>query len=166
MLIVVVCTLVACQENDIAKVKAMFNETDVDVEVADSVKFTYKEDGFIKAIITSKTVRRYTNTQNKLEFPNGLLVKFYEQLTLVSVLKADYAQNDEATQTIKVSGNVYMENSRNEILETQELIWHTQTKKINTVYWGCLGLLYWCWAGCYLLGTTPYMALSPNQSRW
>lgn len=132
MLIVVVCTLVACQENDIAKVKAMFNETDVDVEVADSVKFTYKEDGFIKAIITSKTVRRYTNTQNKLEFPNGLLVKFYEQLTLVSVLKADYAQNDEATQTIKVSGNVYMENSRNEILETQELIWHTQTKKINT----------------------------------
>ena len=41
-----------------------------------------------------------------------------------------------------------------------------RNKKINTVYWGCSGLLYWCWAGCYLLGITRYMALSPNQSRW
>ena len=32
----------------------MFNETDVDVEVADSVKFTYKEDGFIKQLLPVK----------------------------------------------------------------------------------------------------------------
>jgi len=131
-----VCSLIfllaSCQENDLSKVKAMFNEKDVDVEVADSVKFTYKEEGYIRAIVTGKTVRRYTNTQNKLEFPNGLLVKFYEQLNLISVMKADYAQNDDAQQIVKVSGSVYMENARNETMETQELTWNVRAKKIYT----------------------------------
>ncbi|HNE51456.1 MAG TPA: LPS export ABC transporter periplasmic protein LptC [Chitinophagales bacterium] len=122
----------SCQENDITKVKAMFNEKDVDVEVADSVKFIYKEGAYTRAIVTGKTVKRYTNTQNKLVFPGGLLVKFYEQLNLISILKANYAENDDAQQTINVSGNVYMENARNEIIETAQLTWNIRTKKIYT----------------------------------
>ncbi len=115
-----------------AKVKAMFNEKDADVEVADSVKFTYKDGAYIRAVVTGKTIKRYTKTQNKLVFSDGLLVKFYEQLNLISVMKADYAENDDAEQMVKVSGNVYMENSRYEILETQELAWNIRTKKIFT----------------------------------
>lgn len=115
-----------------AKVKAMFNEKDADVEIADSVKFTYKEGAYIRAIVTGKTIKRYTNSQNKLEFPDGLLVKFFEQLNLISVLKADYAENNDAEQLIKVTGNVYMENSRNEIMETQELTWNIRSKKVYT----------------------------------
>jgi len=122
----------SCQENDITKVKAMFNEKDVDVEVPDSVKFIYKEGAYTRAIVTGKTVKRYTNTQNKLVFPGGLLVKFYEQLNLISILKANYAENDDAQQTINVSGNVYMENARNEIIETAQLTWNIRTKKIYT----------------------------------
>ena len=110
----------------------MFNEKDIDVEVADSVKFIYKEGAYIRAIVTGKTVKRYTNTQNKLVFPDGLLVKFYEQLNMISVLKANYAENDDAQQTINVSGNVYMENARNEIIETTQLTWNIRTKKIYT----------------------------------
>ena len=108
--------LTSCQENDMAKVKAMFNEKDADVELADSVRFTYKEGEYARAIVTGKTIKRYTKSQNKLEFPDGLLVRFFEQLNLISVLKADYAENNDAEQTIKVSGNVYMENARYEIL--------------------------------------------------
>ncbi len=134
--IIILCSLLpilnGCQENDMAKVKSMFNEKDADVEVADSVKFTYKEGAYIRAIVTGKTIRRYTNSQNKLEFPDGLLVKFFEQLNLISVLKADYAENNDAEQLIKVSGNVYMENSRYEIMETQELTWNMRTKKVFT----------------------------------
>lgn len=134
--IIILCSLFSilngCQENDMAKVKSMFNEKDADVEVADSVKFTYKEGAYIRAIVTGKTIRRYTNSQNKLEFPDGLLVKFFEQLNLISVLKADYAENNDAEQLIKVSGNVYMENSRYEIMETQELTWNMRTKKVFT----------------------------------
>ncbi len=134
--IIILCSLFpilnGCQENDMAKVKSMFNEKDADVEVADSVKFTYKEGAYIRAIVTGKTIRRYTNSQNKLEFPDGLLVKFFEQLNLISVLKADYAENNDAEQLIKISGNVYMENSRYEIMETQELTWNMRTKKVFT----------------------------------
>lgn len=122
----------ACQENDMSKVKALFNETDADVEVADSVKFIYKEGAYSRAIVTGKTVKRYTNSKNKLEFTDGLLVKFYEQLSLISVLKADYAENNDDEQMVKIKGNVYIENSRYEILETNELTWNMRSKKIYT----------------------------------
>lgn len=128
----VVILFTSCQEVDMAKVKAMFNENDADVELADSVKFTYKEGEYARAIVTGKTIKRYTKSQNKLEFPDGLLVRFFEQLNLISVLKADYAENNDAEQTIKVSGNVYMENARYEILETKSLIWNMRDKKVFT----------------------------------
>ncbi len=126
------CSVVSCQENDLAKVKSMFNEKDADVEVADSVRFSYKEGEYIRAVVTGKTVKRYVKSQSKLEFTDGLLVKFYEQLKLISVLKADYAENNDAEQMVKISGNVYMENARNEILETQSLTWNMRDKKIFT----------------------------------
>ncbi|MCB0508464.1 MAG: LPS export ABC transporter periplasmic protein LptC [Chitinophagales bacterium] len=122
----------ACKENDLAKVKAIFNEDDVQIEKADSVIFTYKEGEYIRAVVTGKVIRRYTKSQNKIDFPDGLLVKFYQQLQLISILKADYAMNDDANQTIKVSGNVYMENYKHEKLETDELTWDMRTKKIFT----------------------------------
>lgn len=136
LLILVLCffllMLSGCEENDITKVKAMFSEKDADVEVADSVRFLYKEGEYTRAIVTGKTIKRYTKTQNKLEFPDGLLVKFYDQLNMISVLKANYAENNSTEQVIIVSGDVYMENSHYEILETQELTWNMQSKKVFT----------------------------------
>jgi LPS export ABC transporter protein LptC len=122
----------SCQENDIGKVKSMFNEQEADVEVADSVRFTYKEGAFARAIVTGKTIKRYTKAQDKIEFPDGMLVRFYDQLRLISILKANYAENNESQQLMHVSGDVYMENERNEKLETQELMWNVRNKKIYT----------------------------------
>lgn len=124
--------LFSCEENDMAKVKAMFNEQDVDVEVADSVRFTYKEGQYARAVVTGKTVKRYTKTQNKLVFPDGLFVKFFEQLKLISILKADYAENDDTQQTIHITGHVYMENERYERMETSVLTWNMRDKKVFT----------------------------------
>ena len=92
----------SCQENDIAKVKALFNETDADVEIADSVKFTYKEGAYSRAIVTGKTVKRFTNSKNRLEFTDGLLVKFYDKLNLISVMKANYAENNDEEQKVYI----------------------------------------------------------------
>lgn len=121
-----------CQENDMAKVKAMFNEQDADVEIADSIQFFFKEGQYTRAIVTGKTIRRYVKNQNKLEFPDGLLVKFYQELDLISILKADYAENNISEQMIYISGNVYMENSKYERLETPSLTWNVREKKIYT----------------------------------
>jgi len=59
-------------------------------------------------------------------------VKFYEQLEMVSILKADHAENNEGEQMIKISGNVYMENAKYERLETPSLTWNVRAKKIYT----------------------------------
>jgi LPS export ABC transporter protein LptC len=125
-------TMSACRENDMATVKALFNDQQADVEVADSARFTYKEGEYVRAVVTGKTVKRFVKTQNKLEFTDGLVVQFYEQLKLISVLKADYAENNDSEQLTKVSGNVYMENARNEIMETESLIWNMRDKKVYT----------------------------------
>lgn len=114
------------------KVKAMFNEQEVDMEVADSIRFVYKEGAYTRAIVTGKTIRRYTKSQNKIEFPDGLLVRFFEQLRMISVLRAQYAENNEQDQLMRVSGAVYMENERNEKLETEALTWNVKSKKIFT----------------------------------
>lgn len=132
ILSVFIIFFISCQEVDMAKVKAMFNEEEAGIEVADSVQFSYKEGEYTRAIVTGKTVKRYIKTENKLVFSDGLLVKFYDQLNLNSVLKADYAENNDAEQIIVVSGNVYMENAKNEILETPELTWSIRDKKIYT----------------------------------
>lgn len=127
-----VVLLTSCEENDIAKVKAMFDEKEVDVEVADSVQFIYKEDQYARAVVTGKTVKRYTRTQNKLEFTDGLIVRFYDQLKLISVLKADFAENNDSEQKVLVSGNVYMESAKYERMETQELTWDMRAKRVYT----------------------------------
>lgn len=127
-----VVLLASCEENDIAKVKAMFDEKEVDVEVADSVQFIYKEDQYARAVVTGKTVKRYTRTQNKLEFTDRLIVRFYDQLKLISVLKADFAENNDSEQKVLVSGNVYMESAKYERMETQELTWDMRAKRVYT----------------------------------
>jgi len=127
-----VVLLASCEENDIAKVKAMFDEKEVDVEVADSVQFIYKEDQYARAVVTGKTVKRYTRTQNKLEFTDGLIVRIYDQLKLISVLKADFAENNDSEQKVLVSGNVYMESAKYEHMETQELTWDMRAKRVYT----------------------------------
>ncbi len=127
-----VVSLASCEENAIAKVKARFDEKEVDVEVADSVQFIYKEDQYARAVVTGKTVKRYTRTQNKLEFTDGLIVRFYDQLKLISVLKADFAENNDSEQKVLVSGNVYMESAKYERMETQELTWDMRAKRVYT----------------------------------
>ena len=131
----VLCSLFffsSCEQVPLSKIKAMFDEKDADVEVADSVKFIYKEGEYARAIVTAPKVKRYTKEQSKLEFSNGLLVKFYETLDMISVLKADYGVNDDAKQLIIASGNVHMENAKNEIMESQELTWNIKTKRVWT----------------------------------
>lgn len=134
MLILVSCLLflVSCEQVPLAKIKAMFDEKDADVEVADSVKFIYKEGEYARAIVAAPKVKRYTKEQSKLEFSNGLVVKFYDALDLISVLKADYGVNDDEKQLIITSGNVHMENAKNEIMESQELTWNIKTKRVWT----------------------------------
>lgn len=132
LLVFLIILQTACEQVPLAKIKAMFDEKDADVEVADSVKFTYKEGEYARAVVTAPKVKRYTKEQSKLEFSNGLLVRFYEALDMISVLKADYGVNDDAKQLIITSGNVHMENAKNEIMETQELTWNIKTKKVWT----------------------------------
>lgn len=109
----------------------MFDEKQTEVEVADSVRFVYKEDEYIRTIVTADTVFHYNKKDNKMEFKN-MVVKFYDKLKLVSVLEAQHGENNDNDKSIKVTGKVHMENYKWEIMETDELTWNMQTKKVWT----------------------------------
>lgn len=120
----------SCKENDIATINAIIKDDEVGVEIADSVKLIYKENEFIRAEITTKTVKRFIESQNKLEFSDGLVVKFYEGLQLSSVLTANYGILDDVKQTIEVKGNIIMQNYKHEVLKTENLVWNLNDKTI------------------------------------
>lgn len=130
-LLLISCLLLACEENDVARINALVSNDDVGVERADSVHLIYKEGPYTRAEISAKTVKRYIKDQSKLEFSDGLQVLFYDSLKLVSVLTANYALNDDAKQFIFISGDVRMENYQHEVLETEELNWDIRSKKIT-----------------------------------
>lgn len=126
-----VVIITACEPTPLAKIKAMFNEKQTEVEVADSVEFVYKENEYTRAIVTADTVYHYNKNNNKMEFRN-MVVRFYDKQKLVSVLEAKYGENNDNEKWIKVSGNVHMENYKWEIMETDELIWNMQARKVWT----------------------------------
>ena len=59
-----------------------------------------------------------TPTQNKLSISGWPIGKVLRAIKSDIYLKSHYAENDDAQQTINVISNVYMENARNEIIET------------------------------------------------
>lgn len=120
----------ACQENDMAKINALINEQEVGIEKADSIILTYKENEALKVEVFGKTIHRYIKNQNKLEFPEGIEVKFYEQGELSAILTSDSAVFDDSKGIIIVSGNVDMYNNRHENLITDEMEWNINAKTI------------------------------------
>lgn len=113
-----------------AKIDALINEKEANIEVADSVKLTYKEGASLKAEIYGKSVSRYLKGDNKLIFEKGIEVRFYDAGQLSSVLSADSASYDDNLRTILIKGNVDMYNYKHEELSTDELLWDMNTKMI------------------------------------
>jgi LPS export ABC transporter protein LptC len=113
-----------------SKINALINEKEAGIEKADSVILTYKENEFLKAEIFGKSVSRYIKNENKLEFTKGIEVRFYENSQLNSILTADFAIYDDIKGIILTKGNVDMYNYKHENLQTDEMEWNMNTKKI------------------------------------
>lgn len=95
------------------------------------MQMIYSENGRARAIIRATLTMRWNPPENKTEFLNGLEVRFFQDGRQVSVLTANYGVKDDATNEMKVAGNVRMENDKGEVLETENLIWDEANKRIR-----------------------------------
>ncbi len=107
---------------------------EVNIEKVDSVTIRYSDSATVKIIITAPTLLRINEHGDvRQEFPNGTKVEFLDEFgTIQSVLIADYAIRNEAKRNIIVQGNVIWTSLDGKRLESEELIWDEQKKKIHT----------------------------------
>ncbi len=119
-----ICMISACS-NDIKDVNELLGDAGVNQEVANDVEIFYSDSAIVRIKITApKLIRHLGRSSQDEEFPDGLLVEFYNNRKRpYSWLKADYGMRDVLKKKIVTKGNVEMYNRKNEKLLTSELIW-------------------------------------------
>lgn len=123
--------LTACV-NDPAEVLATAGKIEPSVEHGRGVTMLYSEDGSVRMKLEAERVTRHAVDEPYIEFDSGLVVTFYENLRVVSTLKADYGIRYEKTELTEIRDNVAVVNREGEQLNTEELIWDPQEKTIRS----------------------------------
>ncbi len=123
-------TITGC-ENSLTEIKKISTDIDATVETAENIEILYSTDAHVRARLTSKELKRFVTRKPYLEFNKGVSVTFFdEQLIQSSKLTAGYGRVDEQTNEMIAKNNVEVLTSKNEKLNTEELIWDSKNKKI------------------------------------
>ncbi|MDA7730473.1 LPS export ABC transporter periplasmic protein LptC [Salibacteraceae bacterium] len=104
------------------------------VEISINTTILYSDSAVLRLKIVTPELQRWTNLETPyVEFPKGLNLFFYDSLGNVeSTLKADYAINYTEDKRVEVKHNVEVVNGKEEILNTEHLIWLQKEEKIYT----------------------------------
>ncbi|MBP6398419.1 MAG: LPS export ABC transporter periplasmic protein LptC [Saprospiraceae bacterium] len=125
--------LQACT-NDLDEVKAITRSYDVSKDVGQKVKIIYSDSALVKLTIEAPVIERYNDlTDPKDVFPKGILITFLDiNRKPESWLTADEAIREPKKRKMTVRGNVRFYNTAEDKLQTSELIWDENLKKIYT----------------------------------
>jgi LPS export ABC transporter protein LptC len=124
----------ACS-NKVEDIDALLSENlDAKVEKGKNVRIVYSDSAIIKLVIHAPVMERYVEYNNSKDvFPKGILLEFMDENKVVnSWLKAETAIREERTQRITAKGNVVFYDTRNQKLETPELIWDEKERIVFT----------------------------------
>lgn len=102
------------------------------LQEAEEVEMYYTENQTIKVKLIAKKVLQYQNGDR--EFPEGIYLEFYDEFgNISSTLRANTAYYFQEQDKWRGQGNVIVKNIlKSEQLNTEELFWKPDTKKIFT----------------------------------
>lgn len=103
-----------------------------DADVAYDVTMEYTDDAQKLMTLEAPVLMRKNTLPLRDEFPDGILVTFYENGSTFATLTSDYAERLPDDYMVIASGNVVFENIKGEKLETSELRWDERKGKIFT----------------------------------
>ncbi|WP_459211570.1 LPS export ABC transporter periplasmic protein LptC [Aquimarina rhabdastrellae] len=90
----------------------------------ENVNLKYTDSGKLKAVLTSQKMLDFTNkTYGYHEFPDGVLLRVYDEKGGISVIKADYAISYKQSGLVDMRGNVDIKTADSTHLEAQQLYW-------------------------------------------
>ena len=119
-------------ENDISEINQLIKRDDLNVEKTKDVELIYSDSAIVKVIVKAPMMETYKDKiEPRQEFPDGIKVDFYnERLNSVSKLTAKHAIRYDRKKEIIMTDSVVWQSLKNEILESEELIWNESTKKV------------------------------------
>ena len=120
--------------NDLKDVKMVNANTKTPDESMKGVTMTYTDSGLQRAILKTPLIYKYGNLDTKTEFPNGLVVYFYDKKgKKESYLEAGYGILNEKSKILVLEKKVFMIHYRkNDTLNTNYLVWKQDSAIITT----------------------------------
>jgi len=120
--------------NDLEEIGRLLDDEDGETEWAREVEIIYSDSSAVRVRITSPLlVRNEDQVTPYDEFPEGVFVEFFDdQQNISSTLSAKYGIRYPRIKKIIVRDSVVLRNIQNEQLETSELIWTENDKKVQT----------------------------------
>ena len=119
---------------DLSKIKPPEDISNLAQITVRNLKAHYKIDSKLRIEIVAPLMYKYTISDNKVEFPNGVDIKFYdENFNITTSLTCKNAINYPAKNLWKFSDNVVLKSITGGELKTQELFFDQKNKKIYSV---------------------------------
>ncbi|MBK7409380.1 MAG: LPS export ABC transporter periplasmic protein LptC [Saprospirales bacterium] len=121
-------------KNDLASIQKVFPPESLNVEEIRNFEMLYSDSAKVRVRIKGPVMWRHLDEKNpRQEFPEGIEVEFFDAyFRVTSRLTSRYAVRFEGENKIIVRDSVVWTGQNNEQLETEELIWEEQAKKVYT----------------------------------
>ena len=118
-----VTMLFSCEGN-LDRVRARELSADNPQAIGENLNLTYTDSGRVVATLKSSKMLDYTNLEFPYrEFPDGVLVEFFDKEKNRNTVEANYAIIYDATGLIDLRGNVVLVTSDSTRLEASQLYW-------------------------------------------
>jgi LPS export ABC transporter protein LptC len=124
----------SCNSDELNNLENIILKDDVGIERATRVELIYSDSAFVRVIIKAPVLLRYIDKQKpKNIFPEGVDADFFDEHQIqTSKLKAKYAEQFMKEHKVFLRDSVCIWNNKNELLETDELIWDEVSKQISS----------------------------------
>lgn len=126
--------LLSCNGNGIKNLDKVELEDEVGIERAKGIELLYSDSSAVRVIIHAPTLLRYVAQDTpKQVFPDGIDADFFnEQQIQTSKMVANYAEQFQKEKKVYLRDQVKIWNDKNELLETEELVWNKTEKTIHS----------------------------------
>jgi LPS export ABC transporter protein LptC len=121
-------------EPDLQTIESLTRDENQPTETAANLRIVYSSNGLVQMIMEAPVMKRFAGEQPYMELPEGFVMIFYDSLMNEnSRISAKYAIQHEHTHLIDARNDVVVQNmAKNEMLNTEQLIWDRMQEKIYT----------------------------------
>ena len=122
-------TLLFSCKNDLKTIHSLAMTDSMPEEIAFDIELIYSDSGKVKAFLESPYMTRQGVDDPVIEFPDGFRVVFYDSASVPkSEITALYGIMYDVEKRMEAKNNVVVRNiAKNEMLETEHLIWERKT---------------------------------------